>query len=297
MTYSVIITAYKEPELISRAIEAVILSNNQIINDIQLVLVCGDDLTYLSAEGTLQRNYFNNYVLLQDSAEGKPKALNLAFSKATGDIWVLTDGDVYLSKDAVAIIVKAFDDVSVLGVTGQIKSLDSKSTFFGYYSNLFCDGANIYRKIKQEHNEFFPLSGYLYAIRKNAELVLPLELRADDDYISHLIYKPEGKFLYFKDAVCYVNFPKNINDLIKQKTRSLGGTIQNKKFFNNNSRSILQDIKMFLFPLFYAQNIKELLFSFLIYPLRLYMWLVIYYYYVTNSYKTGLWERIESSKY
>ena len=103
--------------------------------------------------------------------------------------------------------------------------------------------------------------------------------------------------MYVKDAICYANFSKNIADLIKQKTRSLGGNVQNKKFFNTNTRSMLQDIKMVLVPLFYAKNIKELMFSFLIYPLRFYIWLIIYYRHMTNSYKTGIWDRIESSKY
>lgn len=297
MTYSVIITAYKEPDLVPKAIESIILSNVEIIDNTQLIVVCGDELTYLSALETFTKHNFKNFLVLKDKAEGKSQALNLAFKNATGDVWVMTDGDIYLSVDATQQLVKPFNNVSVLGATGHIRSLDSKSDFFGYYSHLFCTAANTFRAQKQKNNDFFPLSGYLYAIRHNRALKLPSNLRAEDDYISHLIFKNDSKFVYVKDAVVNVHFPKNLKDLIRQKTRSLGGNVQNQKYFTTNTRSIFQDIKMAFFPLSYARNIKEFFYSLLIYPLRFYLWLVIYYNHMSNNYKNGIWERIDSSKY
>jgi len=298
--YTVIITSYKEPDLVPKCIESVISSNNEIIDQLQLLVVCGDQDTYNSVNSTLKKSYdkFSNYMVLKDNAEGKSEALNLAFKKAKGDIWVMTDGDVYLEKNAITNLVKPFQDKKTIATTGQVKSLEKKDTFFGYYSHVFSDAANYYRQRKQQsNNPFFPLSGYLYAIYKQNNLVLPKGLKAEDDYISHLIYKPGYNFKYVSSAIVYVKFPKNLNDLIKQKVRSLGGNVQNKNFFSTNSRSILQDLKMFLFPITYASNFKQFFYSLLIYPLRLYLWVVIYYQYMTNNYKEGAWEIIESSKY
>ena len=296
-TYTVIVTAYKEPDLVPKAIESIILSNSEIINKTQLIVVCGDDLTHMSALHTLSGHNFDNFLVLKDNAQGKSEALNLAFKKATGDIWIMTDGDIYMSKDAISKLVTAFNNEQVVGATANVRSLDNKNTFFGYYSHLFCDAANKYRLSKQSRNEFFPLSGYLYAIRKPSVLILPKGLMAEDDYISHLIYRSSLKFVYVHDAIAYVMFAKNLKDLFKQKLRSLGGNVQNQRFFNTDKRSIFQDIKMSLFPLFYATNIKELGYSFLIYPLRFYLWIAIYYQHIFNNYKAGAWDRVESSKY
>ena len=297
--YTVIITSYKEPDLVSECIESVILSNKSIINQMQLLVVCGDQTTYNCANTTLTKNQnnFSNYTVLKDNAKGKSQALNLAFKKAKGNIWIMTDGDVYLEKDAVTNLIKPFQDKKTIATTGQIKSLEKKDNFFGYYSHVFTDAANFYRHNKQQtNNAFFPLSGYLYAIYKQNNLVLPKGLKAEDDYISHLIYKPEYNFKYVSTAIVNVRFPKNLNDLIRQKVRSLGGNVQNKKFFPTNNRSIFQDLKMFLFPITYANNLKQFVFSLLIYPLRLYLWFVIYYQHMTNNYKDGAWDIIESSK-
>jgi len=112
-----------------------------------------------------------------------------------------------------------------------------------------------------------------------------------------LLYKDSSKFVFVNEAVAYVNFPKNFNDLMMQKIRSLGGNVQNKKYFKDNSRNIMQDLVMFFFPLTFAKNLKELFFSIAIYPIRLYLWVIIYYNHMTNNYKLGIWDRIDSSKY
>ncbi|MDA1337864.1 MAG: glycosyltransferase [bacterium] len=295
--YSVIITSYKEPDLIPKAIESIILSNLSIINQTELLVVCGDKLTYKSALDTFKKNNFTNYQLLKDDARGKSQALNIAFNKAKGDIWIMTDGDMYLSHDAIVSIVAPFKDKTVSGVTGNIRSLENKTLFFGYYSHVFTQAANYYRSMQQQKMRFFPLSGYLYAIRKQENLILPDGLRAEDAYLSHLLYKDSCKFVLLNEAVAYVNFPKNFNDLIMQKTRSLGGNVQNKKYFKDNSRNIMQDLAMFLFPLTFAKNLRELVYSVFIYPIRLYLWVIIYYRHMTNNYKLGIWDRIDSSKY
>jgi len=296
MTYSVIITAYKEQDSVVKAIKSVIQSNQHILSNTQLIVVCGDQLTYESALSTITKLNFTNYKVLKDNAEGKAEALNLAFKNATGDIWVMTDGDMYLSENAVEKIVLKFINAEVVGVTGNITSIDNKELFFGYYSHVFTQAANLYRENKQKKNLFFPLSGYLYAIRKQTGLILSKDLRAEDAYISHFVYKTGLSFVYVNDAIAYVQFPKNLNDLIKQKIRSLGGNIQNQKFYSSNKRSIGQDLQMLTFPLSYAKSFRQFIYSLLIYPLRLYLWVVIYFRHSFNMYNSGRWERIESSK-
>ena len=90
---SVIITTYKEPGTIARAIEAVA---EQKLPDSEIIVVAPDMETL--KEASKLRVKYKNLRLVQDAGKGKPAALNLAVSKAKGDILVLTDGDVYAGK-------------------------------------------------------------------------------------------------------------------------------------------------------------------------------------------------------
>lgn len=58
----------------------------------------------------------------------------------------------------------------------------------------------------------------------------------------------------------------------------------------------MQDVAMAVFPLTFAKSPKELVWSLLLYPLRLFLWVKIYYIHLFNKYRAGAWERVESSK-
>lgn len=77
-----------------------------------------------------------------------------------------------------------------------------------------------------------------------------------------------------------------------QDTKMLGIKALNRK----TSRSIKQDLAMLFFPLTFAKTPKEFVWSLVLYPLRLYLWLKIYFNHIFNRYPTGMWERIESTK-
>lgn len=197
---------------------------------------------------------------------------------------------------------------------------NSDNSYAGYFG--FERFTNLIPITKSQH--FVPMSGYLYAIRfVDGIFPLPAETRAEDAYISKKLADLGYLIGYAPDALAYVKFPKNLSDWVKQKSRSLGGNVQISKFFGhkynarrrngrglifgirrpdlknpfaNSARSIFQDLSMFFFPLFFAKNPKEFIWSLMLYPLRLFLWIKIYYNHLLNSYKKGSWERIESTK-
>ncbi len=295
MKVCVIITSFNEPQTVSKAVEQIICPNRELWPNLQLIITSPDDPTLKKAEETCQNYKFSNYRLLKDPARGKPVALNLAVETITkgnvgtssDSLLILTDGDVYLEDAAIKNLLKT----NIRGgVGGHPVSLDSRATRFGYYSHLFCEAAHVSR-LKNPHQ--LPMSGYLYAIP--GELLaslfpIPPQVRAEDAYISQKIGSLGHVVDYSSDALVYVKFPKTFTDWYKQKTRSLGGNVQIKH------RTIIQDLAMTLFPLTYAKSPKEFIWSLGLYPLRLWLWLKIYYNHIFNKYKSGVWERIESSK-
>jgi len=92
---SFIITSFKEEKTIGRAIEAVI--NNKLKEECEIIVVAPDDGTLNAA----RKNQGSSIPirLIKDEGRGKPAALNLAVSKARGEILVLTDGDVYVGDE------------------------------------------------------------------------------------------------------------------------------------------------------------------------------------------------------
>jgi cellulose synthase/poly-beta-1,6-N-acetylglucosamine synthase-like glycosyltransferase len=312
MNFSIIITSYKEPKSIPHAISAILEPNlgffAKNFNKAELIVTAPDDETLNAAKDQASKYHINegSFIIIKDKGIGKPAALNLAVKQAKGKILFLTDGDMYISDSAISEILPFFNDEEVGGVSGHPASLDDRTTMFGYYSHLFCEAANQQRL---KNPNITPMSGYLYAIRNLPELFpIPEEIRAEDAYLSTKIRSLGYKTKYAPEAMAYVHFPKNINDWVSQKKRSLGGNIQLKRFTAQlpqinrigstlKQRSIREDLKMALFPIKYAKSVKELLYSIALYPIRLYLWLLIYYNHKANKYKSGMWQRIETSKY
>lgn len=289
MNFSVILTSYKEPETIKKAIEQIIRPNLDIAEKMELIVMAPDEETLNSAKTEISKyKDFDNAVILQDSGKGKPAAINEAIQKAKGEVLILTDGDMYISDNAILDLLGHFKHAKVGGVSGHPVSLDNRSTQFGYYSHLFCEAAHRQRLGRK----FTPMSGYLYAFRNIKKLFpLPEEIRAEDAYISKKIREENLEIRYEPKALAYVHFPKNLNDWLRQKKRSLGGNVQAEQ-----SRNIGQDLKTALFPLNFAKTPKELLYSLALYPIRLYLWLEIYLQHFSGNYSRGQWERIESTK-
>ncbi len=241
-----------------------------------------------------------HYKIIRDSAQGKPNAINMSVKEAKGEILILTDGDMYISENSIKLLLKHFDDENVGGVSGHPVSQDNKTSQFGYYGHLFCAAAHK----KRLNSPTTPMSGYLYAIRNDSRLwPLPKEIRAEDAYISTKLLELGYKLEYEPNALAYVKFPQNMKDWLTQKTRSLGGNVQLKHFNESEStttkpktRNIKEDLKMAYFPLTYAKTPKEFIYSLLLYPLRLYLWVKIYIQDKKKSYSNGAWQRIESTK-
>jgi len=305
----VVITSFNELATIGKAVEQIICPNRDLWSSLQLIVIAPDEPTLKKAETICQKYKFENVQLVKDSGQGKPMALNIAVETITrggvgilsDDLLILTDGDVYLGNEAIKNLLKLKD---CGGVGGHPVSVDSRQNMFGYFSHLFCEAAHV-RRLKDRHAPLammiVPMSGYLYAVRGDLLgqiFPIPTQVRAEDAYISQRILSLGYKIGYAPNALVYVKFPKNLGDWYRQKTRSLGGNVQlaDPSLHLSPRRSVFQDLQMIFFPLLFAKSYKELYWSLLLYLLRLFLWVKIYYNHALKRYKSGSWERIESSK-
>lgn len=290
---SIIITAYKEPRTIGRCIASFL--EQEIKEKYEILVVCPDKETKRVVD-MYSRNY-KQVRYLEDPGKGKPIALNLAFKEAKGGILILTDGDVYVSKNSVNLLIEKFTK-RVGAVSGHPVSINERNTFYGYISHLLTDIGDKIRKNNVNNDKFIVCSGYLYAIRSRILKEVPENILSDDAYISRFIANKSYKIDYAEDVFVYVKYPNTLKDWIKQKRRSTGGYEQLKKYFNEKAmRSFTQEVFGIFDVLSHPRNLKEIYWTVKLICLRLYLWLLIFNdIYIRKKKFEETWVRIESTK-
>ncbi len=233
--------------------------------------------------------------IIQDKGKGKPQALNLAFSKIKEEIIFLTDGDVYVSNNALKEITKLFDSKTGL-VTGKVISVNNRNSMLGFWSHFLVFAANSMREEKNRNGEYFEGTGYLMAVRKSLIGKIPKDIFSEDGYISYKIYTKGYKIRYTDKAKVYVKYPTTISDWLKQKRRSTGGYTQ--KYIEVKTRSFKKEaiggIKLFFK---YPKNIKEYYYLMCLFLMRIYLWLIITIDIRIRKLKfKDIWVRVESTK-
>ncbi|KUK77566.1 MAG: bi-functional transferase/deacetylase [candidate division WS6 bacterium 34_10] len=310
---SVIITSFKEPKTIGKCIESIVDAKySGISKPFEVLQVSPDKETLRAGKITAKKLGLSGseYRQIEDPCKGKPFALKMALEKAKGDIIILTDGDTYFDKNAVKELLKPFKNKKIGGVSGRPVASDSKDSQMGYYGNLLADSAHHRRstvmKPVQNGNyyisdkEFFPMSGYIMAIR-NMKFNIPKDVLSDDAYISYVLRNRGYEIGYAPKARCFVKYPKSLKDYFKQKVRSIGGFIQLEQYGifkrDKQSRSFLIELKYFLYVLKYPNNIKQMFWSILFFPIRLWTWIRIFWErrVVKKDFKKT-WVRVESTK-
>jgi|GEM_PF-217053 len=318
---SIIITAWKEPLTIGKAIRCLLktdysgLGEHDLDKDWEFILIAPDTETHEAALKALEELKIpaSKFKLLRDDQKGKPAALNICFKEAKGEYLLLTDGDVEFSRNAVGSIVgKAQKNPEMWGISAQPIAKDPKTTMLNYWGALLAAAANHKRKIDLEGNrsglsarlipqrKFFPLSGYGMLIR-NMNYEIPEDCLIDDAYLSYRIYNEGHKLGYAEQATVKVKYPTTLADYFKQKKRSTGGYVQLWKYgvvnIETQSRSFSRELEYFWFPVRYARNFKELCWSLMLYPVRAWLWVLIYWERkVLNKDFSTTWVRIESTK-
>jgi len=292
---TLLITAFKEPS-IDRAIESALNQDTNYKYDI--ILSSPDEETLKSVEKYSKTH--KNLKVLKDPGKGKSYALNLAFSKIKTDILILTDGDVYLGKNAIEEIITILLNPKIGCVSGRPVPQESRKNKYGYWADFLFNSADRIRKKAFDTGSFLECSGYLFAFRKDLIDKIPLDV-SEDTVIPYLIRQKGFDIGYAADAEVYVKNPHNFKDWIKQKTRTHKAheklhlyvdtkNIPKVKSFKTESKGIFWLLK-------YPRNLKEFIWTIELVFARLFTW--IKYFFDTKLFKKKYldgWERIESTK-
>lgn len=287
---SIIITAYKEPATITRAIRA--LRKQNIPEKFELLVVCPDKETAAAA------SKFARVKQLTDKGIGKPAAMNLALKRAKGDVLLFTDGDVFVGKGAIAALLRALQKKGYGAVCGRPIPLNNKNGLFGYWAHLLTDAADTVRRKRTVQGKYIDCTGYLYAIKAGIVQAIPQDALSDDAVISSKVWQAGLKIAYAPKAKVFVKYPDNWSDWIKQKRRSTGGYIQSQYLHKKQRmRSFSREALGGWFALSYAKNAKELWWTLLLVLARLWLWInILFTIKLQKQPFQHIWTRVESTK-
>lgn len=290
---SIIITSYKEPKTIGRAIESF---EKQGLKNYELIISAPDEETLNVARKYAKKN--KRIKIVKDKGEGKPAALNEIFKIARGEIVVLSDGDVYVSSNSVKKLTRYFSDKCVGAVSGRVVSTNPKNKMFGFWAYLLTEGFHRLREKQSGRKEDIVCSGYLYAIRNGIVKKIPKEILADDAYISLAIRKKGYETKYEPEAKVYVKYPDNLPDWIRQKKRTAGRFYQLKSYFKISKTSSLgEEILTGLKSLPELRSFKKIIWFKFLMIMRFYIWFRVFFDYRLWKRKfEKTWERVESTK-
>lgn len=293
MSVSLIVTSAHEPQTIGNALEAIIKQDSQEI--IEILVVSPDQETATVVQNNT--NKFPKIHLIKDKGEGKPQALNLAFQKAKGEIFILTDGDVQITQGSLKELLKPFFDPSIGGVGGHPLPINSKDNLLGFWAHFLTEAAHKIRLDRLKKDQFLELSGYLLAIKKSCMTLIPPGTLADDSFLSHLIARSNFKTAYAPEAKVLVKFPTTLSDWFKQKRRSSFEYWKNHYPSDQTMRSPLKEVSWgFKFALEYPKNLKESFWLGLLFGARVVLWLQIVFLSLFPRSSNNLWVQIKSTK-
>ncbi len=275
MTLSIGVATYSEEQTIGRVLE-ILLDESPESSEI-LVVAGGEDRTVDIVRSFAKRSS-KVKLLEEETRRGKPAALNRILKNASGEVVVLTDGDVFPQRGALSRLVGAFKDEKVGAACGRVVPTNVRSSMLGFWAHFLYDTADAQRRKARMNKTLFHLTGYLCALRSGVIDEISEEFLADDAVIGLLVREKGYLIEYVPNAIVAVTFPESVGDFLRQKRRTFAGFLQIEEQFGLRERSLFQEGREgFITGLRYCRNSQEILYFLALCFFRVLAWALAYY--------------------
>lgn len=224
---SILVPAYNEENSIVKCIEALI-ETDYPENKKEIIVV--DDGSTDSTLEKAKKYRSENVKIFHKKNGGKSSALNYGLMFAEGDVIISVDADSIVSRKAIKLIVKSFQDSPEVGaVAGNVKVLNRENFLSRCQALEYMVGINIFRKALHIFGSVSVVPGCLGAFRKKllegGGLYDPDTLTEDFDVTLKM--RKLGKTVQASSkAYVYTEVPTSLKNLYKQRIRWYRGTIQ-----------------------------------------------------------------------
>ena len=196
---TVIIAAYNEERDLTAKLENT-LALDYPKSELEIIVTSD-----CSTDGTdeIARSFSTRGVRLHRQQErfGKTAAQNAAVEQARGEILIFSDATTHYRPDVLRMMIPAFADKSVGGVTGRVIYQEEADSSVGRGTQSYWNYEFFLKKHESNVCSLIGVCGCMYAIRKSA--YVPLYNDACSDFIIATSLVEQGlRAVYVPEAVC-----------------------------------------------------------------------------------------------
>jgi cellulose synthase/poly-beta-1,6-N-acetylglucosamine synthase-like glycosyltransferase len=295
---TIVITAFKDPNSTCECIKRV-MSQKNIKEMFELIVACPDELTK-NVIFEYKKKYPKIIKYVKQDDNNKNKLMNKIMKLAKGRILIWTDGNKFLEENSVSLILEKFDNPDVGIAGGRPTSMNDRKTLFGYWAHLLTNASDKVKQMRTKKGQFIEHSANLLAFRSGLIQEIPLDV-AEDAVISYIISEKGYKNIYVPSARVLVQYPTNFKDWVKQKVRSIKSHEALNYYVSKKTIKMKSLKNEFIYGVYFSltfpRTIKEIYWTLLLYPARLYIWAKALYEikFKRNPYSAE-WSRSESTK-
>jgi len=219
------LVSLNEEGTIGRALQAIIAESEE--NDSEIIVVAGGTDRTVEIARNMLGGRARAKLIVDSEPRGKPAALNTIFSAASGAILILSDGDVEIQRGSIKKLLDAMSSSDVGASSGRVIGAPGRYNGVQKVSDLMTEMMHRSRLASSQSSGGINLaSGYLYAIRKDLAKRVPENVNSDDGYLSLCVKSSGKKVAYVPGATVAINYPRTLDDFIKQKMRTRYGHLQ-----------------------------------------------------------------------
>lgn len=160
---------------------------------------------------------------------GKTLAMNAALRIARGELIVVIDADSHPERKAVSNAVSHFEDPSVVAVAGNVRVGNRVKLLTKLQALEYLRGINLRRRAFDLLNCVDVIPGAMGIFRKDAISAVgsyDTGTVTEDMDLTMKLLKPRDTLSYEPNCISYTEAPETIRDLIRQRIRWYGGTLQ-----------------------------------------------------------------------
>ena len=230
----VIIAAYNEENVIAKKIQT-ILDSDYPLEKIN-IYVGSDASTDKTNEliASFQENHSNVHLKIFPGRSGKAYIINDLTKECPDDVFILTDANVFFTKDTISNLVRHFSNSKTKQVCANIIKTSDKNVQIQGLEKKYLWFENTI-KLKESNTWGFVIGaeGGCYAIRRESYTPVPKNFFMDDFFITMSVIKNKGEVLFDDEAIVYEDLPIESAEEFKRKIRISIGNYQNLAAFKS----------------------------------------------------------------
>jgi cellulose synthase/poly-beta-1,6-N-acetylglucosamine synthase-like glycosyltransferase len=222
---SIIVPAYNEEKVIEESLQALF----EVSYPNREIIVVNDGSTDRTEQMVKPYALKGRLSLINLPHGGKTFAMNAALKAARGDLIVVVDADSHLERKAISYAVPHFEDPSVVAVAGNVR-IGNRVTLLTQLQALeYVRGINLRKRAFDLLNCVDVVPGAAGIFRKNALTSVgayDMDTATEDMDLTVKLLKPRDTVRYEPNCISYTEAPETYGDLMRQRIRWYGGTLQ-----------------------------------------------------------------------